>query len=160
MLASAIPAILYDALGWVENAEFGRSRRLWFKRSVMLPHIIPSQNTSSDEVAEVEEAIIDADAHAKGYVGLPAAIDATEQGYWRRKGRGYHTPDRFDGLSISAAPERLDMLGMVEPTVAVTARPPSRRARRSAVSASPTSVFPPAGMIPIRTSSYLNYLKY
>jgi hypothetical protein len=158
MTASAIPAILYDARGWVANAEFGRSKRRWFNRSVMLPDVIPSQNTSSDEVVEVEDAIIDADA--KDYFGLPAAIDATGQGYLRRNRRHYRAPGPFDGLSVSAAPERLNMLDHAEPTAAVTARPPARRATRSAVPASPTSVLPPAGMIPIWTSSYSNCLKY
>ena len=158
MIASAIPAILYGACGWLANAEFGRSRRPCFNRSVMMPHVIPSQNTSSDKVVEVEKAIIDADA--KDDVRLPTAVDSTDQDYWRRKRRRCHTPGRFDGLSISAAPERLNMLGRVEPTAAVTARPPARRATRSAGSASPTSVFPSAGMIPIRTSSYSNCLNY
>ena len=64
-------------------------------------------------LAEVEEAFIDADA--KDYAGLPSqVVETVEHGHGRRERRRYRTLGQLDGLSNSAAWERLNMLDMVE----------------------------------------------
>src|SRR5690606_21025241 len=45
LLAIALCATICGAEGWTQVAEFGRSKREWFKTFLSLPHGIPSHDT-------------------------------------------------------------------------------------------------------------------